>query len=120
MIGRSSLGQSVSPRPRPSRSAAFLVSVVLATGLAPAVTSGQAMDASLWVTDGDVTTIVPWGNTIYIGVTFGYVGPNTGGWTETDGVFGQATTLLPRLDGDVTAMVSDGGGGWCDRCTRRL
>ena len=71
----------------------------------------QVPDANRWVTDGDVHTIVPWGNTVYVGGSFGYVGPNTGGWTEVDGT-GRATTLLPRLDGEVTAMVADGAGGW--------
>src|SRR5215831_20454812 len=84
---------------------------LLSIALLPALARAQALDASRWVTDGDVHTIVPWGNTVYVGGSFGYVGPNTGGWTEVDG-HGLATPLLPRLDGDVTAMVGDGAGGW--------
>ena len=79
--------------------------------LLPSPARSQALDASRWVTDGDVNTIVPWGNTVYVGGSFGYVGPNTGGWAEVDAA-GHATPLLPRLDGEVTAMIGDGAGGW--------
>jgi hypothetical protein len=85
--------------------------VIAALALLPAPAHAQALDASRWVTDGDVNAIVPWGNTVYVGGSFGYVGPNTGGWAEVDAA-GHATTLLPRLDGEVTAMVADGAGGW--------
>jgi len=89
----------------------LLLFAIALLALLPVHARAQALDANRWVTDGDVSTIVPWGNTVYLGGSFGYVGPNTGGWTEVDGA-GHATTLLPRLDGDVTAMAADGTGGW--------
>lgn len=100
---------SAAPHAQPAR--ALLLSVIAALVLLPAPAHAQALDASRWVTDGDVNAIVPWGNTVYVGGSFGYVGPNTGGWTEVDAA-GHATTLLPRLDGEVTAMIGDGAGGW--------
>jgi hypothetical protein len=100
---------SAAPHAQPAR--ALLLSVIAALALLPAPAHAQALDASRWVTDGDVNAIVPWGNTVYVGGSFGYVGPNTGGWTEVDAA-GHATTLLPRLDGEVTAMIGDGAGGW--------
>jgi len=101
------------PHAQPPRAGAraLLLSVIVAFALLPAPAHAQALDAGRWVTDGDVNAIVPWGNTVYVGGSFGYVGPNTGGWAEVDAA-GHATTLLPRLDGEVTAMVADGAGGW--------
>jgi len=114
MIGREVQGRSRPPRPaRPRRAVApgHLLVLVIGSLFLPAMARAEAMDANMWVTDGDVGAIVPWGNTIYIGGSFGYVGPNTGGWTDVD-PSGFATTRLPRIDGPVTAMISDGAGGW--------
>jgi hypothetical protein len=99
------------PHAQPPRTRALLLFTISALFLIPAAARSQALEANRWVTDGDVHAIVPWGNTVYVGGSFGYVGPNTGGWTEVD-VKGRATPLLPRLDGDVTAMAGDGAGGW--------
>jgi hypothetical protein len=88
---------------------ASLLAAMLAGGARLA--SAQALDANLWVTDGDVHTVVPSGNTLYVGGTFAYVGPNTGGWSEIDGS-GRTVAHLPRVNGDVTGTVSDGAGGW--------
>jgi hypothetical protein len=97
-------------------SASFLAAM-LAGGARLA--SAQALDANLWVTDGDVHTVVPSGNTLYVGGTFAYVGPNSGGWNEVDG-YGRAVAHLPRVDGDILGTVSDGAGGWwiCGNFTR--
>src|SRR5258705_522863 len=89
----------------------ILFALMTMIGLGPGSARAQALDANLWVTDGDVNTVVPWGNTLYVGGSFGYVGPNTGGWVDTD-ITGHATTHLPRVDGDVTSTISDGAGGW--------
>jgi hypothetical protein len=111
MTGRRSAFQPHSSHPLRALVAGLLSSLVIAAGLTPSIVRAQVLDGNLWVTDGDVNTIVPWGNTIYIGGNFAYVGPNTGGWTAID-VGGHASTALPRVDGNVNAMVSDGSGGW--------
>jgi len=111
MIRRAVRVQPQLGRSRRAPFALVLLALFAWAGGHPAIASGQSLDANLWVTDGEVDVIVPWGNTIYIGGSFGYVGPNTGGWTEVGGS-GSATSLLPRLDGDVTAIVTDGAGGW--------
>ncbi|HEY6196172.1 MAG TPA: hypothetical protein VI504_14135 [Candidatus Eisenbacteria bacterium] len=111
MSGRSRESQSGLPRPDRVRIIGIVFAFVALIGLRSTAARAQALDGNLWVTDGDVNTIVPWGNTLYIGGTFGYVGPNTGGWTDLD-INGHATSRLPRLDGDVTTTVSDGAGGW--------
>ena len=96
---------------QPARARALLLSAIAVLAMLPATVRAQVPDANRWLVDGDVSAIVPWGNTVYVGGSFGYVGPNTGGWAEVDGN-GHATPLLPRLDGEVTAMIGDGAGGW--------
>ena len=98
-------------QPTHAHTHALLLSAIALALLLPTTARAQVLDANRWLVDGDVNTIVPWGNTVYIGGSFGYVGPNTGGWAEVDGG-GHATPLLPRLDGEVTAMIADGAGGW--------
>jgi hypothetical protein len=88
----------------------LLACVALALG-PPARVSAQALDANLWVTDGDVRVVAPWGNTLYVGGDFTYVGPNTGGLVELNDL-GRATVRMPRVDGEVVTRVSDGAGGW--------
>lgn len=99
-------------RPRPL-TRTWMSAALLAAMLAGAarLAAAQALDASLWVTDGDIHTVVPSGNTLYVGGTFAYVGPNTGGWTELDEK-GKTVAHLPRVNGDILGIVSDGAGGW--------
>lgn len=99
-------------RPRPS-TRTWMSASLLAAMLAGAarLASAQALDANLWITDGDVHTVVPSGNTLYVGGTFAYVGPNTGGWTELE-ASGKTVAHLPRVNGDILGTVSDGAGGW--------
>src|SRR5262249_46460520 len=75
------------PPGRPHRApfALVLLAALAWAGLPPGVAHAQSLDANRWVTDGEVDAIVPWGNTLYIGGSFGYVGPNTGGWVEVTG-----------------------------------
>jgi hypothetical protein len=89
----------------------MVLALFLLSASRPAPALGQAMNANFWVTDGDVSTIAPFGNTLYIGGNFAYVGPNTGGWAELE-LGGHATSRLPRLDGDVTMTIPDGATGW--------
>src|SRR5262249_45942098 len=60
------------PPGRPHRApfAIVLLAVLAWAGLAPGIVHAQSLDANLWVTDGEVAAIVPWGNTLYIGGSF--------------------------------------------------
>ena len=63
------------------------------------------------VTDGAVSAVATSGGTIYIGGSFSRAGTATGCAVPLDPGSGQPV-WLPEVDGLVTAMVSDGAGGW--------
>ena len=85
------------PHLQPVHARVLFLSAILLLALLPAPARSQALDANRWLTDGDVNAIVPWGNTVYVGGSFGYVGPNTGGWAEVDA----AGHAAPVADGSV-------------------
>ncbi|MBN1866234.1 InlB B-repeat-containing protein [Candidatus Sumerlaeota bacterium] len=65
-----------------------------------------------WVTDGEVYTIAPTTDTIYVGGWFSYVGPVTGGGVPVDSGTGQPLAVYPEVHGEVYSVLSDGAGGW--------
>ncbi len=69
-------------------------------------------DLSFWVTNGEVYSILPTPDTVYIGGSFTYVGPNTGNGAPFDASTGQPLPSFPRAEGSVYACVPDGSGGW--------
>jgi hypothetical protein len=89
---------------------ALLVSVILPVSFAQSNTP----DASTWVTNGNVNSIVSNGSTVYLGGAFTHVGPAVPygvALSTTD------TTVLPNMayakpNGAVRAVASDGSGGW--------
>jgi hypothetical protein len=84
----------------------------------------QTVDSTLWATDGAVSSIVRDGGTIYIGGSFTWVGPATGGGVVIDASTGAPLQPYPRIadavnsgsggpyPGTVYAVVPDGSGGW--------
>ena len=67
--------------------------------------------SNLYTTDGIVNAVASAGNTIYIGGSFGRVGPACGGGVPVDIATGQAV-WLPKVNGNVSVVVPDGAGGW--------
>ena len=65
-----------------------------------------------WVTNGPVRASLLVGSTLFIGGDFTYEGPATGHAVALDPASGAARTPFPRIGGTVTAIVSDGSGGW--------
>ncbi|MBD0260104.1 MAG: delta-60 repeat domain-containing protein, partial [Cytophagales bacterium] len=73
----------------------------------------QELDGKMWVTDGVVHTIARSGNAVYLGGTFNYVGPNTGGGALLDPVAGKLSPKpLLQVNGMVRTSIPDGQGGW--------
>src|SRR5437870_2960910 len=77
-------------------------------------TRAQELDSTMWTTDGGVIASVRRGNIIYLGGSFGYVGPRN---YQNGAVVNQADgklTAQPFLDINSYVRVSapDGKGGW--------
>lgn len=72
----------------------------------------DGVDPAPWVTDGPVYAVARSGDTVYLGGNFTRVGPVTGGGALLSASSGQAVLPLPRVEGRVYAVASDGAGGW--------
>ncbi len=111
-------------RARPWWMAAMAGLVVAAATAAPPAAAAQAVSAAaqqpglatqqagLWVTNGPVRASLLVGSTLFIGGDFTYEGPATGHAVALDPSSGAARAPFPRIGGTVTAIVSDGAGGW--------
>jgi beta-propeller uncharacterized protein DUF5122 len=91
----------------------WLAMVWLAVWL-PATAGAQVVDSTLWCfSPGDrVLAVAPMGDTIYLGGSFLYVGPATGGGVPVDARSALPVAHYPRVVGEVDAVVADGSGGW--------
>lgn len=76
------------------------------------VTNAQTVKQRLWVTDGEVRAIVKSGRISYVGGSFGYVGPVTGGGVTLGLATGIVLPFSPKINGDVLAVAGDGNNGW--------
>jgi hypothetical protein len=65
-----------------------------------------------WQPNGNVNAIVTSGNTVYIGGSFSYVGPEEPYGAKLDTITGQPDFSFPNPNGNVLSSVSDGNGGW--------
>ncbi len=89
------------------------IAFFLLFGAAAALSHAQALDTTMWVTDGIVYAAVRSGNTLYLGGEFTQVGPNTGGGAAIHAGNGRSTSASPaHVNGQVLASVPDGKGGW--------
>lgn len=67
---------------------------------------------SSWVADGEVFAVANSGITEYIGGSFTAVGPATGHAAILDISTGTPDLKFPKINGNVSAIVSDSAGGW--------
>jgi len=71
----------------------------------------QVVDPGWWIADGPVSTSALSGRTLYIGGSFGYVGPYTGASVLLD-ADAALVPGFPMVRGIVHAVVGDGSAGW--------
>jgi hypothetical protein len=75
-------------------------------------TNSQTLRKEFDVTDGTVHTQVQVGNTLYLGGTFEYIGPNVPNGAIVDRSTGEVNYNGPRPNGRVWAVIPDNNGGW--------
>jgi hypothetical protein len=80
--------------------------------VAQAAVTSSVPSSTWWVPDGQVESVLPAGKLVYIGGSFNYVGPNTGGGVPLSLTRGSAVARFPKVNGTVNAVVSDGAGGY--------
>src|SRR5262245_49642276 len=81
-------------------------------GLAVATGHAQTLRDATPVANGEVRAMARSGNTLYLGGTFTSLGPRTGSATLFDATSGAVLVDFPKVEGVVSAVVSDGAGGW--------
>lgn len=95
-----------------SRTLALVLITIGALALPAAQAGAQGLRDNLWVTDGDVYSVLPVGNTLYVVGSFQFVGPATGSGVTISASTGGITWRFPVVDGPVYATIPDSAGGW--------
>ncbi|MGE5399056.1 MAG: T9SS type A sorting domain-containing protein [Ignavibacteriales bacterium] len=72
----------------------------------------QTVLKDYWMPDAPVKAIVNSGDTTYIGGSFTYLGPYTGGFVGIDRLSGKVDPSMPEVNKNVFAITEDGSGGW--------
>ena len=89
---------------------ALMMIVSMLTVLGTPLLAQTAQD-KYWGTDGDVKAILPVGNKMYLGGSFGYVGPTTGSFVVIDNTTGVCDASWPKVDGTVYTAIPEHGRG---------
>ncbi len=74
----------------------------------------QVVDSTLWCLNPGSTLLAigKLGHTLYLGGSFRYIGPSTGGGVPCDSHSAAPLANYPRVVGRVYTVVADGQGGW--------
>jgi hypothetical protein len=90
-----------------------ILAALIATIL-PDLASAQALLSQIPITNnlGAVHAIGKFGNTVYVGGAFEYLGPPTGSAASLDVATGAPLAGFPEVNGGVRAFAPDGAGGW--------
>lgn len=78
----------------------------------PSPAMAQAVDESFPVTDGPVTGLLRWENTLYVRGDYSHIGPVTGCGVPLSATTSRPLPPFPKITGKVSAVVGDGVGGW--------
>jgi trimeric autotransporter adhesin len=81
------------------------------TGILVAQPANEPLEKFV-VTDGVVYAVAKNSNTLYFGGAFGQVGVRTGGGVPVSAATGEPESSYPMVNGTVSAVISDGAGGW--------
>jgi trimeric autotransporter adhesin len=84
---------------------------VRTSGRTAARPTRRVQPVRVWVTDGNVGALTATAHGLFAGGDFTLVGPRTGSWVRVSAT-GQVPPVRRPLEGDVTAAVGDGRGGW--------
>jgi len=84
----------------------------LLPGAARAQTSPLGTTVETWVPNGSVSGMTLDGSVLYVGGTFDQVNLPTGSFASVDAATGAIVTSGAKLQARVTAIASDGAGGW--------
>lgn len=103
------LGTLRTTRPRGASKTPLVILVLV---FLPAVAFAQTVDTKMWGVDGNVNAIIRVGDTVYIGGTFGQIGPCTGSGVPVSALSGKPSEPFAKVAGEVKAVVADGQGGW--------
>ena len=87
---------------------------LLAVALSPLPAHAQATRPidSFWVADAQVYALAEANGVVYAGGEFQTVGPYTGGFAVSDAATGVVDLSMPKVDGSLSVIASDGAGGW--------
>ena len=78
----------------------------------PPSSLADVADNSWWGTNGRVSDIAVFGDRVYLGGSFDYLGPNTGHGAITDAATGAMIPDNPVISGPARVSISDGNGGF--------
>ena len=98
--------------PPAGRAVVVILGAIVACAWMARAAGAQVIRPDLCVTDGTVQAIAKSGSTLYIGGQFNRVGPATGGGVPLDVTSGMPVDGFPKVAGVVSAVASDGAGGW--------
>jgi trimeric autotransporter adhesin len=87
--------------------------MIVAALSAPRVALAQYVVPDLWgAYNGPVYSLTLYGETLYLGGNFDYVGPRTGGGVPLSVLDASLPVDFPRVHGDIAAVAADPAGGF--------
>lgn len=93
-----------------ARAFALLLAGMIAFVASPAVAQTARQD--FYISDGTINAAVLAGNSLIVGGQFTHVGPVVGCGVPVDPSTAMAIPGFPQVTGQISAIVSDGSGGW--------
>ena len=93
----------------------FLISALLFLLIctSQSISQSNSPNPNAWaVYGGAVRTVAAYGDYVYMGGDFKYLGPKTGCLVKVSATTGLVDNTFPKVEGNVVTAVGDGNGGW--------